>query len=306
MSFTTEVKKELTQAAVTDGVMIALLRMNGVLGISNGLTLSITTENTTTARFIYKALSANYGIQASIRTHQKTTLSKNRVYTLVISDKVSEVLDRFELADSLLLDHGVPDSVKFDEKMAVDYLRGAFLSSGSVSDPEHAKYHLEIASYYEEHALDLQQLLATFGIVSKTIVRKTRVVTYLSNSEMLIDFLSLIGANKARFKFEDAKIVREMRNRANRQTNFEAANIGKTVNAAQAVIEAIKLLQSQNKLPDNLREIALARIANPDATIVALGQTLATPLGKSGVNHRLRKIKELASQLPRATDESRR
>ncbi|MGO3418220.1 MAG: DNA-binding protein WhiA [Pseudolactococcus laudensis] len=297
MSFSADVKKELTQLKVTDGVIIALIRMNGVLGISNGLSLSVTTENATTARFIYATLSEEYSIKSVIKTHQKTTLSKNRVYTLMITDNVSEVLDRFELADSLLLDHGVPDTVKFDEKKAIGYLRGAFLSSGSVTNPENGKYHLEIASYYEEHASDLQYLLENFGIASKIIARKTRVITYLSNSEMIIDFLSLIGANAARFKYEDAKIVREMRNTANRQTNFEAANIGKTVNAAQSAIEDIKFLQSHDKLPDNLRELAVARIANPDATIVELGQKLATPLGKSGVNHRLRKIKELASQL---------
>ena len=219
------------------------------------------------------------------------------MYTIVIKDNVSDILDRFELADSLLLDHGIPDSVKFDEKMAVGYLRGAFLSSGSVTNPEKGKYHLEIASYYEEHAADLQLLLGNFEIISKVINRKSRSVTYLANSEMIIDFLSLIGANAARFKIEDAKIVREMRNTANRQTNFEAANIGKTVNAAQTVIEAIKFLKSMDKLPDNLREIAVARMANPDATIVELGQLLVPPLGKSGVNHRLRKIKELAEQL---------
>lgn len=297
MSFSTEVKKELTELPVSDGVLIALLRMNGVLGISGGLTLSVTTENARTARFIYATLSESYQIRSEIKTHQKTTLSKNRVYTILIQDDVADILDRFELADSLLLDHGVPDSVKFDEKMAVGYLRGAFLSSGSVTNPEKGKYHLEIASYYDEHASDLQALLANFGIVSKVIARKSKTITYLSNSEMILDLLSLIGANGARFKLEDAKIVREMRNMANRQTNFEAANIGKTVNAAQTVIEAIKYLKSIDKLPDNLREIAVARMANPDATIVELGKALDPPLGKSGVNHRLRKIKALAEEL---------
>lgn len=297
MSFSIEVKKELTQLPVSDGVIIALLRMNGVLGISGGLTLSITTENARTARFIYATLSEEYDIKSEIKTHQKTTLSKNRVYTILIQDHVADILDRFELADSLLLDHGVPDFVKFDEKMSVGYLRGAFLSSGSVTNPEKGKYHLEIASVYEEHAVDLQDLLANFGITSKVIQRKTKTITYLSNSEMILDLLSLIGANTARFKIEDAKIVREMRNMANRQTNFEAANIGKTVNAAQTVIEAIKYLKSIDKLPDNLREIAVARMANPDATIVELGKSLTPPLGKSGVNHRLRKIKALAEAL---------
>ena len=297
MSFSTEVKKELTELPVSDGVLIALLRMNGVLGISGGLTLSVTTENARTARFIYATLSESYQIKSEIKTHQKTTLSKNRVYTILIQDDVADILDRFELADSLLLDHGVPDSVKFDEKMAVGYLRGAFFCIGSVTNPEKGKYHLEIASYYDEHASDLQALLANFGIVSKVIARKSKTITYLSNSEMILDLLSLIGANGARFKLEDAKIVREMRNMANRQTNFEAANIGKTVNAAQTVIEAIKYLKSIDKLPDNLREIAVARMANPDATIVELGKALDPPLGKSGVNHRLRKIKALAEEL---------
>ena len=297
MSCSTEVKKELTELPVSDGVLIALLRMNGVLGISGGLTLSVTTENARTARFIYATLSESYQIKSEIKTHQKTTLSKNRVYTILIQDDVADILDRFELADSLLLDHGVPDSVKFDEKMAVGYLRGAFLSSGSMTNPEKGKYHLEIASFYDEHASDLQALLANFGIVSKVIVRKSKTITYLSNSEMILDLLSLIGANGARFKLEDAKIVREMRNMANRQTNFEAANIGKTVNAAQTVIEALKYLKSIDKLPDNLRGIAVARMANPDATIVELGKLLNPPLGKSGVNHRLRKIKTLAEEL---------
>ncbi|GFH42581.1 putative sporulation transcription regulator WhiA [Lactococcus hodotermopsidis] len=297
MSFSSEVKNELTQLKVSDGVMIALLRMNGRLGISNGLSLAITTENATTAKFIYRSLSEVYDIKSEINTYQKTTLSKNRVYTLLILGEVSEVLDRFELADSLLLDNGVPIAVKFDKDLALGYLRGAFISSGSVTNPEKSKYHLEIASYYEEHATDLQRLLADFGIESKLIARKNRTITYLSNSELILSFLSLIGATKSRFKLENAKIFREIRNIANRQTNFETANIGKTVNAAQNAIEDIKLLQSQGKLPENLREIALARIANPDDTILELGQRLTPPLGKSGVNHRLRQLKALAATL---------
>lgn len=135
MSFSADVKKELTQLKVTDGVIIALIRMNGVLGISNGLTLSVTTENATTARFIYATLSEAYAIKSEIKTHQKTTLSKNRVYTLKIKDNVSEVLDHFELADSLLLDHGVPDSVKFDEKKSHRLLARGFFKQWQCDKP---------------------------------------------------------------------------------------------------------------------------------------------------------------------------
>ncbi|OFI46228.1 DNA-binding protein WhiA [Floricoccus penangensis] len=297
MSFSAEVKKELTSLDDNSTVLMALIRMNGSLGISRGLTLSITTENATTARYIYTLLLKIYNIKSEIRTQQKTNLSKNRIYTVYIDDRVNNLLDELDLADGLLLDNGVPASVKYDEKKSIYYLRGAFLSSGNVSDPESGKYHLELSSVYQDHAQDLKDILENLGFNAKIIERKNRYVLYIASAEQIMDFLTIIGAMNARLKYENAKIFKEMRNQANRIANFETANLGKTVNASYDMIEKINILDQKlglENLPENLFEVARIRLENPDLTIKELGEAMTPPLGKSGVNHRLRKLSQMA------------
>lgn len=300
MSFTSDVKKELTRNLATTGALLALVRMNGSVGIFNGLTLSITTENAGTAKYIYQMLQELYEIHAKIRVHQKTTLSKNRVYTVFITEGAGELLDELSLADSLMLDNGVPEFVKNDEFIKKDYLRGAFLSAGALHNPEKGEYQLSIANVYQEHAEDLQEIFRDFGLNARVIERKNRWILYLSKAEEIMDFLTLIGAMKARLKFEEAKIMREMRGLANRQSNFENANIAKSVMAAQEAIDAIQFLNEKKELeqlPPSLKEIARLRLENPEATIKELGELLDPPLGKSGVNHRLRKLVERSNDL---------
>ncbi|MQW23818.1 MULTISPECIES: DNA-binding protein WhiA [unclassified Lactococcus] len=306
MSFTSDVKKELTANFSTTGALLALVRMNGSISIFGKLTLSITTENAGTAKCIYQMLLDLFEIRAEIHVHQKTTLSKNRVYTVFIEDNVNDLLDELSLADSLLLDNGVPLFVKNDPLIQRDYLRGAFLSSGSLHNPEKGEYQLSIANVYQEHAEDLQEIFHNFGLNAKIIERKNRYILYLSKAEEIMDFLTLIGAMQARLKFEDAKMIREMRGLANRQSNFESANINKTVLAAQEAIEAIRFLYEKKEmvqLSPQLTEIARLRFENPEATIKELGEMLEPPLGKSGVNHRLRKIIEQANNLKNAQEE---
>ncbi len=300
MSFTSDVKKELTQNFATTGTLLALVRMNGSINIFGGLTLSIATENAGTAKYIYKMLLELYEIRAEIRVHQKTTLSKNRVYTVFIDEGAGELLDELSLADSLLLDNGVPEFVKNDELMNRDYLRGAFLSAGTLHNPEKGEYQLSIANVYQEHAEDLRDIFKSFELNARIIERKNRWILYLSKAEEIMDFLTLIGAMQARLKFEDAKMIREMRGLANRQSNFENANIAKAVAASQETINAIRFLNEKKaleQLPPQLLEIAKLRQENPEATIKELGELMEPPLGKSGVNHRLRKIVEAANEL---------
>lgn len=297
MSFSAEVKKELTSLDDNSTVLMALIRMNGSLGISRGLTLSITTENATTARYIYTLLLKIYNIKSEIRTQQKTNLLKNRIYTVYIDNRVNNLLDELDLADGLLLDNGIPASVKYDEKKSIYYLRGAFLSSGNVSDPESGKYHLELSSVYQDHAQDLKDILENLGFNAKIIERKNRYVLYIASAEQIMDFLTIIGAMNARLKYENAKIFKEMRNQANRIANFETANLGKTVNASYDMIEKINILDQKlglENLPENLFEVARIRLENPDLTIKELGEAMSPPLGKSGVNHRLRKLSQMA------------
>ncbi|AYG00482.1 DNA-binding protein WhiA [Lactococcus allomyrinae] len=300
MSFTSDVKKELTRNFATTGTLLALVRMNGSVGISGGLTLSIATENAGTAKYIYQMLLELYEIRAEIRVHQKTTLSKNRVYTVFIEDGATDLLDELSLAEALMLDNGVPDFVKNDNLMSRDYLRGAFLSSGSLHNPEKGEYQLSISNVYQEHAEDLQEIFRKFELNARVIERKNRWILYLSKAEEIMDFLTLIGAMQARLKFEDAKMIREMRGLANRQSNFENANIAKSVAASQEVIEAIHFLNEKKELeqlPPQLTVVAKLRLENPEATLKELGELLDPPLGKSGVNHRLRRLVEVAKEL---------
>lgn len=179
------------------------------------------------------------------------------------------------------------------------YLRGAFLATGSISDPEKS-YHLEFVCQTEEDADFLVKELMAFDIDAKVIQRKKYYVVYVKDGTQIVDVLNVCGAYTALMDFENARIVKELRNSVNRKINCEMANIGKTVSAAQKQIEDIKVLMSSDKykyIPDNLKEIAELRIKYPEATLKELGELLTEPLGKSGVNHRLRKLSELADAI---------
>jgi DNA-binding protein WhiA len=261
--------------------------------------LSIRTENAKTARYIYQLLLAMFAIKSDIQTHMKTTLSKNRVYTVYVDEHVNDILARLDLADGLLLSQGIPFTVKQDREKSVAYLRGAFLSSGSVSSPETGKYHLEIASTYQEHAHDLMMLLFKFRISSKILERKNKFLIYLSNAESILDFLSLVGASKSRFKYEDIKMMRELRNNANRQANAEAANIAKVVNASQDQIVKIKWLLERGLMPENLQQTAEFRVIHPESSLAELAEIIG--ISKSALNHRFRKITQLYESYQKKT-----
>lgn len=174
------------------------------------------------------------------------------------------------------------------------------MAGGSVNNPEGSSYHLEIASMYEEHCKALVELAGEFHLNARCIERKKGFILYIKEGEKIIEFLSLIGAHQALFKFEDVRIMRDMRNSVNRIVNCETANLNKTISAAVRQIENIKLLQREvglESLPDKLREVAEIRLAHPDINLKEVGDMLGGTVSKSGVNHRLRKIDELADKV---------
>lgn len=141
------------------------------------------------------------------------------------------------------------------------------------------------------------KIIGSYGILVKTVIKKSQYMIYIKEGEQISNFLALIGANNAVLKFEDIRIKREMRGKVNRLVNCETANLNKTINAAIDQIEAINKLKQNgkfNKLDDNLKEIANLRIENPNISLVELGKMLKEPIGKSGVNYRLKKIIEIA------------
>lgn len=175
---------------------------------------------------------------------------------------------------------------------------GAFMGSGSINNPE-KKYHLEIDFENEENLEKIKDVLEKLGIRTKKMITENKKSIYIKEGEEISKFLALIGANKAVMKFEDIRIQKEMRGKVNRLVNCETANLNKTINASIEQIAAIKKLKETgkfNKLNDNLKEIANLRLENPDMPLVELGKRLKDPVGKSGVNYRLKKIMELANE----------
>lgn len=178
------------------------------------------------------------------------------------------------------------------------FVRGLFLGSGSINNPEN-EYHLEVILTEEENLDFAIMLLKELGVTAKKMVTKNKFSFYIKDGEEISMFLALIGANKAVMQFEDIRIQREMRGKVNRLVNCEAANLNKTINAAVEQISAIEKLQKTgefNKLDDNLKEIAILRLENPELPLIELGKMLKEPVGKSGVNYRLKKIVDLAKE----------
>ena len=179
------------------------------------------------------------------------------------------------------------------------FLKQAFLEAGTVADPEKS-YHLEIACPNIESAVFIQSLIETFGIKAKIAFRKKNYGVYLKGSDAIMDILGIMGASKAFMDAENVRILKEMRNGVNRRVNCETANINKTVSASVKQIEDIKLIAERigfEKLPPSLAEMADVRLSNPDATLNELTTCFDPPLTKSGVNHRLRKLAEIAGKL---------
>ena len=197
---------------------------------------------------------------------------------------------------SLLIKEEIKNEKKEENLRAI--IRGLFLGSGSINNPEN-KYHLEITFKQEKNLNEIVEILKKLGINIKNMKTKNKYSIYIKEGEEISKFLALIGANKAVMQFEDIRIQREMRGKVNRLVNCETANLNKTINASIEQIAAIKKLQETgkfNKLNDNLKEIALLRLENPDIALADLGKLLKESVGKSGVNYRLKKIIDIANE----------
>ncbi|MCI7677973.1 MAG: DNA-binding protein WhiA [Streptococcus orisratti] len=303
MSFTIKVKEELLTLAISDkNELSAIIKMSGSLGLTGqGLTLSITTENAKIARHIYNLVESIYSLTPEIKYHQKTNLRKNRVYNVFITENVEEILSDLRLADSFFgIETGIKPSILEDDEKGRSYLRGAFLATGTIRDPESGKYQLEIFSVYQDHAEDLADLMRKFMLDAKVIEHKNGSITYLQKAEDIMDFLIVIGAMACREAFEEVKIMRETRNDINRANNAETANIAKTITASMKTINNIvKIMDTVGleALPVELQQIAQVRVAHPDYSIQQIADSLEIPITKSGVNHRLRKINKIADDL---------
>jgi cell division protein WhiA len=306
MSFAAQTKKELTMieadACCEKAELSALIRMNGSVSLSNRkVILDISTENAAIARRIYSLIKKQFDVHTELLVQKKMRLKKNNVYIVRIPAKVQEILKQLSIvSDGFLFQQGIDKEIIKKSCCKRSYLRGAFLAGGSVNNPEGSSYHLEIASMYEEHCQALADLANKFDLNARCIERKKGFIFYIKEGEKIIELLNIIGAHQALFKFEDVRIMRDMRNSVNRIVNCETANLNKTIGAAVRQIDNIKLLQKEiglDQLPEKLREVAEIRLAHPDMNLTEVGELLKGKVSKSGVNHRLRKIDELAEKI---------
>jgi hypothetical protein len=286
MSFSSEVKEELAKHISPArhcqiAELAAMMNFCGQIGRDkNGCyTIGFQTENEAVARKGFTLLKKTYNIDTG---------------AVIGEEQMQEFFHKMgnpdEPVSSLLIKNSCCQRA---------FLRGAFLSIGSMSDPVKG-YHLEFVCNEENKAKQLQKVIQGFDIDAKIILRKKYYVVYLKEGESIVDILNICEAYVSLMKLENLRILKEMRNSINRKVNCETANITKTVNASARQVEDIEYIRDHYglmKLPDNLRQMAEVRLEHPDAPLKELGEYLTPTVGKSGVNHRLRKLSELADKL---------
>lgn len=289
MSFSSDIKQELNKNSnlanknIVKQELVGYL-ISGNINIVNNKEIKFSTESDYNINRFSKLLT-NLDINHSI-----DMVGKNFVITL----KTKEI-DFIEYDKEIVKIKEIPENQ--EEKKAI--IRGTFMGAGSINNPER-EYHLEMEVTNEQNMNTVLDLLLEFGIKAKYMEAKNKYYIYLKEGEEISKFLALIGAAKAVMKFEDIRIQKEMRGKVNRLVNCETANLNKTINASIEQIAAIRKLQENGefkKLDDNLKEIALLRLENPDMSLIELGKKLKVPIGKSGVNYRLRKIMEISNGL---------
>ncbi|WEV39146.1 DNA-binding protein WhiA [Lactobacillus sp. ESL0680] len=307
-SYASNVKKELTALPIhpehAKAELAAFLRMNGVLNFhDHQFSLDITTENPAIARRIFSLIKTAYRVEPLLIVSRKMKLKKNNQYLVRLQNHVREILTNLEIlsSESGLITR-IPKRIITSKEGAMSYLRGAFLASGSVNNPETSRYHLEIYSAYEDHNDDLLELMNHyFFLNAKTTKRRRGFIVYLKEAEKIGDFLHIVGALNAMLAFEDLRIMRDMRNSVNRLVNCDTANLKKTATAAAKQVDDIELIKQKkglDSLPEKLRDLAQLRLTNPELSLKELAEQVPDgPISKSGVNHRLKKLHELAEKL---------
>lgn len=308
MSFASQTKKELTmiqEAACCQRAEIeAIVTANGRLRfVDERLVLDIETENVAIARRIYTMIRSLYDVHPAVIVRKKMRLKKNNVYAIRLSRprKLLEQLG-FELPQEGIAEGALSPVAAKKRKPCCKraYLRGAFLAAGSVNDPGSNSYHLEIGASTPAFGACVSSLMNSYDLHAKVIQRKRNQVVYLKEGEKIVEFLSIIGAHQALLKFEDVRILKGMRNQVNRLVNCETANLNKTILAAVRQLEVIQFIQERvglASLPDHLREVAELRLKYPDINLQELTNRLTHRVSKSGLNHRFRKLEQIADEL---------
>lgn len=312
MSFSSNVKDELSKQVSTArhcqiAEIAAIVSLCGRITISEDdrYSIKVHTENIAVARKYFTLLKKTFNIRTEISIRQNTYLKKSRTYTISVKSHKDtiDILTATKLLDS---DGEINENMSIVDNVVImnqcckrAFIRGAYLATGSISDPEKF-YHFEIVCSTMKKAEQLQKIIVSFQIDAKIVERKKHFVVYIKEGSGIVEILNVMEAHVSLMELENVRILKEMRNSVNRKVNCETANINKTVSAAIKQIDDIRYIKETiglSKLSDGLEEMALVRLENPEASLKELGMLLEPPVGKSGVNHRLRKLSDIAEGL---------
>ncbi len=308
MTFSSEIKKELCShfgngRHCSIAEIAGIINTCGLVGLSPPF-IKIHSENAFVAKKYFTLVKQTFNFSSEVSIKNNKQLKKNRIYSVIINNKEAEKILRAtgllkDESSGPLLTLGIPKLVIKSSCCKRAYLRGTFISGGSLCHPE-KNYHLELVNQSASLCNELSDLINTFDINSKVIKRKDNFVVYIKDGEKIVDFLNVIEAHYSLMNMENVRILKDMRNNVNRMVNCETANLNKTVTAAVRQIEDIRLIEQTkglSSLSEALEEIAALRLSFPDASLKEIGSLLTPPVGKSGVNHRLRKLSEIADNI---------
>lgn len=313
MSFTTTIKEEISRIENTKSENISelsgFMRNNGSYTLDE---IDLITENATVAKRIYQLVKNLYDVSCEVENRKGNNFSKNNLYLIMINEKVDLMLADLSIIDDNeeYLDKPNQYIVDTEEDIRA-YLRGAFLSKGSINDPKTSRYHLEYLIEDIREARFINDILNSFELNSKVLAREKGYMVYVKEAEKIGDFLRLINAYNAVMYYEDIRIYRDHKNMTNRLNNCEQANIDKIIETATNQISEIEYLKQTigiEILDDKTKEAAEYRLKYPDASLLELSEIITyetgKPITKSGLNHRFRKIKEMVNRMKENEKES--
>ena len=299
MSFTSDIKNEVSklnhERVETIAELSVILKNNATIDD----TLKIVTENASVARYVFSAIKELYGISAKISVRNGYNYTKNYLYSLEITKKVRDII--YDLS----LDSNIPKNFIIDDDLCKRaYLRGLFISCGSINDPKKSRYHLEFFVSNKEYAEFINKLLNEYYLNSKILKRDNKYMIYIKEAEKIGDFLRMMNAINALFYFEDIRIYRDHKNMTNRLNNCEQANVDKIIATATNQVKDIKTIEEAGGLDllnDKEKIVATYRLKYPEASLVELSEIISLEtddnITKSGLYHRFNKIKDLANKI---------
>ncbi len=305
MSFTVQIKEEISKRERTKSERLAGL--SGYIRNNSTITknkIIMTTENKFIVERVTKGIEDFYNTKSQIDVIENLNFSKKELYQITIKDNLDEILkDLCVLDDKGNYIETVPNYLVGGNEEIRGYLRGVFSASGSINDPKTSRYHMELLVKEPEEAVFVQKLLNVFDLNAKILNRDKGYMIYIKEAEKISDFLKIIGADKAVMYFEDVRVYRDKKNKTNRLNNCEQANMDKVIQTAQEQLEDIKIIEDNDGLvllDEKVREVLEYRKKYPETSLKELAEIISIEtnksITKSGLNHRLRKIKELAEK----------